>query len=236
MANLKSIYLDGNDVFSAVDHADFKPTGNFTMGAWIKVPSNTTGRYIFMSAGSQAPNYDGIGFFVTSGHKIDFDIARNTGTVDGTDYKSLVGNVTVDDNAWHWVVCVYDGTKMYIYVDGSLDNSVAWTNAPGFKATNYVRLGATTTDGSSYTQYLTGNVDEFFMINGTAWNSTNVTSYYQTYITGATNLKAYYQFEDNLNDSSDSHTLTAVGTTTYQADVPFDPVVSATNNGYFYFM
>ena len=34
-----AVALDGNDAYSATDHADFKPTGNFTIGGWIKASS-----------------------------------------------------------------------------------------------------------------------------------------------------------------------------------------------------
>jgi hypothetical protein len=35
----------------------------------------------------------------------------------------LNGSVAVDSGQWHHVACVYDGSKMSIYVDGKLDDS-----------------------------------------------------------------------------------------------------------------
>lgn len=220
--NLYSAHLvaASSQAFSAVDHADFKPTGAFTIGGWVKAASATTPRYLYSSQGSGTPNYDGMGVYITTGHKIDIDSARNTGTTENVDCISVTGGVTVDDGNWHWVVCTYDGSNIYIYIDGTEDTHSAWTHGVGYKATNYVRVGVNYS-GYNY-GFFDGNLDEVFLINGTAWSSSDVTNYYKQSITGATNLKAYYQLENGLTDSSgNSHTLTAIGSPTYSSDVPF---------------
>ncbi|MHC4501425.1 MAG: LamG domain-containing protein [Planctomycetota bacterium] len=38
-------------------------------------------------------------------------------------YGNVIGRISVNDNLWHHVAGVYDGSKVYLYVDGLLDNS-----------------------------------------------------------------------------------------------------------------
>lgn len=222
MANIYSVHLGGTaDGFSAVDGTDFQPTGVFTVGFWGKANSDT-GLHTAFQSYSQNTNVAGwnIGINVPSigPHKATFLIGPNTGTA----YGAVVGNTTIDDGVWHWVVGVWDGSNMYLYVDGVSDATpVAWTNAPGYAATNYVRVGCEKYNTSAEAKFWNGNLDETFILNGTAWSSSTVSSFYKQFITGATNLKAYYQFENNANDSADSHTLTAIGSPSYQTDVPF---------------
>jgi len=222
MANIYSVSLDGNDAFSATDHADFKPTGAFTVGGWFKSASATTQRLVFQSFSYILTKYAGIRLYIETDHKLTFDTGKNTGNVDGTDVKFIHGSTTIDDGSWCWGVVTWNGTHLNLYVNGSPDaDAVAWANAPAYNATNYVRVGCKSNDGSN-AGFFTGNLDEIFLINGTAWDASTVTNYYKKFLTGATNLKAYYQLENNGNDSTaGAHTLTNIGSPTYQTDVPF---------------
>ena len=227
--NYYSVYLDSNDGFSAVDHTDFKPTGAFTVGAWVKSASDAGTKVIFSSfAYTGAPlKLAGIWFSLDS-HKVYFYTARNTGnTTPGTDYQYIYSNTSVDDGVWHWVVGTWDGAHLKVYVDGNSDaTEVDWTYAPVYQATNYIRVGCASSNGD-FTGPFTGSLDEVFLINGTAWTSTNVTSYYQKFIIGATNLKAYYQFENGNTDSSgNTHTLTNIDVPVFQINSPFAGDVS----------
>ena len=53
--------------------------------------------------------------------------------VKGTSWGNIWGTVDVNDGKWHNIGAVYDGTKIYLYVDGMLDKSV---DASGFANTN----------------------------------------------------------------------------------------------------
>jgi hypothetical protein len=175
--------FDGDDGYTAADHADFKPTGNFTMGAWVKWDVSASGNDMIFQSYSAASNPAGIRFLIASG-VIAFTIGRNTGTVANTDYKTITGDVDVSGGDWHFVVCVWDGSKMYIYVDGEEDINVAWANAPAYAATNYVRVGngrRTTTEEN----FLIGSLDDVFLLNGTALSADQIKGIYD----GKTNFK-----------------------------------------------
>jgi len=221
--NYRSAHLGGvADAFSATDHADFKPTGAFTVGAWFKTTVAAAQNFSQSSAYTSS-KLSGWWLVITAAGLVEFGSAKNTGQSYPTDYGQSSSGVTAyKDGLWHWAVGVYDGAHLNLYVDAVLCSDIqAWTSAPVYQATNYVRVGNGSDTGDSY-NFFNGNLDEVFVINGTAWNQATVTSYYKHYITGATNLKAYYQFEDVLTDSSGfGHTLTAIGSPTFQNNVPF---------------
>jgi hypothetical protein len=220
MANIYSASLDGStDAFSAVDHADLKPTGAFTIGVWLKTTSNAAYQMVFTS--------------FNSAQNMGIELRVQTNNIRlGLNGSFLTGAV-VNDGNWHWVVVTYDTTNATFYLDGAYSTSAA-LSAPAYYSTNYVRIGARD-DGL----YFNGNLDEVFLINGTAWDATKVTAMYKKYLTGETNLKAYYQLENNGNDSTvGAHTLTGIGTPTFAADVPFtyDDEPPSGVTGYSYFM
>jgi hypothetical protein len=53
--------------------------------------------------------------------------------VQNTDWGNVLGSANVNDGKWHHIAGVYDGSNLYLYVDGILDNSV---NASGIINTN----------------------------------------------------------------------------------------------------
>jgi hypothetical protein len=54
-----------------------------------------------------------------------------TGVLGGADplYGNVIGSIPVNDGLWHHVAGVYDGSGVYLYVDGMLDNSEQATGA-----------------------------------------------------------------------------------------------------------
>ena len=60
--------------------------------------------------------------------------------VAGGDGGNLRGTVAVDDGAWHHAAGVYDGNRIYLYVDGELDVSLPATGAID-KNSSSVRIG-----------------------------------------------------------------------------------------------
>lgn len=154
--------FDGNDAYSATDHADFKPTGKFTILFRIKTTTgSTSGIFQSMSINS---NYAGYRIGVLSSGKIYWHSGKNSGTTANTDYKELNGNTAINDGSYHAVACSWDGSYMYIYIDGFLDSYIAWANAPVYAATNYVRVACFNSSGANGT-YLTGAIDELTVIH-----------------------------------------------------------------------
>ena len=73
----------------------------------------------------------------------------------GAGSTNQVGNVTVNDGAWHNLCIVYDGSYGYLYVDGTLD--VSGTYSAGvleYDTTPHVTVGRAGNEG----YYFTGSI------------------------------------------------------------------------------
>lgn len=171
----KAADFDGNDAYSAVDHADFKPTGNFSIGFWMKTSTTGTTMGLFQSS-SINPNRAGIFLTTNTLGSVVLYSGKNTGTTVDVDYKYVASTTEVTDNVVHFIVGTWDGTHLKLYIDGVQEGGdVDWTNAPAYAATNYVRIGCRNLTGSNGS-YLTGFLDDVFLFNGKALTATEVAS------------------------------------------------------------
>jgi hypothetical protein len=173
----KAADFDADDAYSATDHDDFKPTGAFTIGLWIK--KNTGGSvFVFQSYSNSGTVFSGIYLYVTSTGEIQLVSGKNSGNVQGTDFQLVKSTTKINDNAWHFVVSTWDGSHLRMYVDGlSNATAVAWANAPVYAATNYVRIGCRCLVGTN-AQFLTGQLDDVFLLNGTALTGEQINHIY----------------------------------------------------------
>ena len=89
-------------------------TGNLTISAWVYP---TTGIQFgdivgkFGASGSYGYTFD-----ITAGGKIQLYVSP-----DGTALTGIVGGTTLAINTWYHVACVYDGSYLYLYVNGVSD-------------------------------------------------------------------------------------------------------------------
>jgi uncharacterized protein YjbJ (UPF0337 family) len=151
------------------DVASLKPTSAFTIGALIN-GADFADDMIFQSFAYPTSKFSGF-FLTTASGKARFTIGKGTGNTLHTDYENLLSTIDLY-GALHWIVCVWDGSYMKMYVDGVLHSSVAWSNAPGYGATNYVRVGCQSNDGSEISFYQ-GSIDELFL-EASAWTANNI--------------------------------------------------------------
>ena len=174
----KAADLDGNDAYSATDHADFKPTGNFSVGGWFK--TSTAGwETIFASSDYKSGKWAGFLLYMYSGH-LSILSGKNTGAVSGTDYGEVWSTSAIhyNDGAWHFVVGTWDGTYLKLYVDGAQDGgNISWANAPVYLATNPVRVGCDyETNSAANINFMTGSLDDVWLFNGKALSATEIAS------------------------------------------------------------
>ena len=98
--------------------SDFDITDQITVSAWIKVNKFDQEWQAIIAKGDSAwrlqrnQNNDNLEFACT-GLKIP----------SGSPYGGLFGNKNVNDGKWHHVVGIYDGSKMYMIIDGDEDAS-----------------------------------------------------------------------------------------------------------------
>ena len=158
------------------NHADLRPTGNFSVQGWLKMSSSTT----YHDLANSCSQYTGTG---PSGFRLGVNMD------DAHDHKAgfMIGNgatgsppfvwstTSVDDDAWHYLVGTWDGTYMKLYIDGTQEGGdVSGINA-AYQTSNFPTIGVFHYNTSSYVCYMNGSVDEVAYW-GRAITSTEVTT------------------------------------------------------------
>lgn len=120
----KAASFDGTNYLSVADNADLSVTGDLTVGAWIN-SSDTTKSSAIIYKGTTWPNYS-------------YSLIHDNGTTGETGISFRLNNNAVqvysDNNAikantWNYVVGVYDGSNLSLYLNGSLLSSVSYSTA-----------------------------------------------------------------------------------------------------------
>ncbi len=152
-----AIALGGDgDFLDVADTSAFDCTGGVTIAAWIKAKQLDKPWQAIITKGDntyriQRNNETNTLEFACTGLQIP----------NGNEYGSLFGSKAITTGEWHHVAGVYDGKKMYVYVDGALDSSQeAW----GAINTNDARLqiGGNTQVGD---RFWNGLIDEVRVYN-----------------------------------------------------------------------
>ncbi|MHC4201026.1 MAG: LamG-like jellyroll fold domain-containing protein, partial [Planctomycetota bacterium] len=128
-----ALYLDGNTAHVSIPKQDpFRISGSITVAAWIKAPPFTRDFQAIVTKGDDSWRLH------RSGNS-RFAEWTCTGLKRGG-WLDVPGTTVVDDNRWHHLAGVYDGTTSYLYVDGKMEAS---KDAKGsIKLTNHrVRIG-----------------------------------------------------------------------------------------------
>ncbi len=104
-----ALQFDGTD--DCVDCGDdplFSITGDLTVACWFKVNQFDVGYQALVAKGGYT-------------WRLQRDGTNSTLEFSCTGAGGAYGNVDVSDGEWHHVAGVYDGSTMYLYVDGGLD-------------------------------------------------------------------------------------------------------------------
>jgi len=121
----KVLQLDGEgDYVDCGKHTDFDITGEITIGCWIKVRKFDKSWQAIITKGDFTWRLQR----AKDKNSLEFGCRGLQAEGEGAEYGSLFGKIDVNDGRWHHVAGVYDKRKLYLYVDGTLDNSV---NASG---------------------------------------------------------------------------------------------------------
>jgi hypothetical protein len=157
--------------------ASLKPA-KLTILATVRTTDNGNYRQIFHHSSDEYATR-GIQLRKTNTNLVNFLIARGTsGGVDGVDFKNLYSTITINDGQWHQIDATYDGSYMRIFIDGKLNNEVAWTYDPVYDAT-YCRanIGTNQYYRNNYAYYWTGAIDEV-LLDDVAWSPAKIKNEY----------------------------------------------------------
>jgi len=93
-------------------------TGSWSISAWINMPASTDNSNIFAKGGDSGGGIRYmLGVSETDDHKACLTLDDNATKVQST------SSVTVDDDQWHHIVGIRDGSSLRLYVDGVQDGA-----------------------------------------------------------------------------------------------------------------
>lgn len=136
---------------------DYQITGNMTVGAWVKTADANGGiidKYDTVNAQRSfvLMNYAVGG----SGYKPSLWISG-----DGTTFSSIKSTVDIDNDTWHFVAGIYNGTTLKLYVDGNDVSGVITGAVPASLFDGFAPLILARNNASGL---LTGSLDSPFVI------------------------------------------------------------------------
>jgi L-ascorbate metabolism protein UlaG (beta-lactamase superfamily) len=150
-----ALEFDGIDDFAMTDFVMDPADGPFSIFAWIK--TDTAGRVIISQANSSGTQRNWL-----STNSPDGTLMTELKTA-GRSGKSLTSEFSVTDDLWHHIGFVWDGSRRYLYADGSEiakdDSSI--TNLESFDGGLYFGSDATGTD-----DFFAGLIDDIRIFGG----------------------------------------------------------------------
>ncbi len=152
-----AIDLGGDgDFLDVANESVFDFTSGVTVAAWIKADALDKPWQAIVTKGDntwriQRNNETDKLEFACSGLRVP----------DDSPYGSLFGSKSISLREWHHVAGVYDGKKMYVYVDGALDASQD-ASGPINQNDTLVQIGANTQQGD---RFWNGLIDDVRIYN-----------------------------------------------------------------------
>lgn len=187
-----------------------------TVSAWINTDESSAGYNAFLSKMRNGGSYEGFELGVAGG-KAYFHSG-------GIYSNSVVGTSIVNDNVWHHLIGVYDGTTSFIFVDGILENSATKDNL--IDSTQVISIGR----NYDYSLYIHAEVDDI-NLHTTALISDEVLDLYnstkETY--GVTYVER--SFSHNLTPEITDDTIFATDMSTVNSDGTLVDLSGNSNHG-----
>lgn len=161
-----AIDFDGtNDYFALTNksYVGMDSIANLTISAWIKTSFVATGAFNNWSI-LDFDRSEYYNFFIHGDGRLGFATSSNTGGTSDS-YAGSVGDL--NDNSWHFVTAVYNGSNKLLYIDGNL--SLTETNPHsgdelGRNTTRFAFIGegseASSFNGNRNNIYYQGQYDE----------------------------------------------------------------------------
>jgi len=152
--SLYSFSFDGVDEYIDIgDISDIKNINTLSIGFWFKYNSISTSADGLITK-DDSPRVDGNWYIALQSNQVRFLLQTANG-------QDALNSTTLTSGTWYHTLCVWNGSTMKIYINGTLNNSISVTNATGtLGSTNdSVRIGRRTTDR------LNGSIDEVAVWN-----------------------------------------------------------------------
>jgi hypothetical protein len=159
-------YNGTSSKIAITNNATLRPTTAFWVSAWVKTSSNAN--QCIIASYTQNANPAGWIMVVNTSGKLLFLTGNNTGLSQGTTYQQVIGNTTIRDGNWHFVVGYWSGTQLRVFIDGVEDaTAVSWSTAPAYSASNSIKYGVNEYAPSLNDSWFNGAIDQVSVYVGT---------------------------------------------------------------------
>lgn len=212
-----ALHFDGVNDNVTIPHApsiNFNTNDNFTISLHVKIPSTlqpNTGAIdnsILEKVGS------GIGYPYVIRYYNHTAGAGNNGKVwaarwNGSTQPIVTSAVSLNDDTWHHIAFIKDGTTLYLYVDGILNSTTPDLTTGSTANTDPLYLGSR----SNVSNWFKGEVDNLQIWN-TARSCEEIDQLRNCEMTGSeSGLVAYYKFNHGFANENNSGVTTLVDAT-----------------------
>ena len=135
-----------------------RPTNAISISFWFNIANITSGGdQWFIGNGVYSTHWCGYWVSISINGRINFRLGTNTATLLDKSYGS-----GLDDGSWHHIVCTWDGTNAYIYVDNVKSTATAYSTDIVYVTACRLRMGSNAyADGTFYA----GLLDEVCIYN-----------------------------------------------------------------------
>lgn len=175
--------FNGSSWIDTPDHADWAfGTGDFTIDLWMKASNQNIAYTFFAQRDAAGGSNADLSFMLqkASTNKVVYFYYWNGSGLSYISNRSVsdssVPVTDIFDGVWHHLAVVRNGTSLVFYVDGVAGSSYSSaTLAGGFSFSNSTKKLAIARPGEQADFYLTGQIDEFRILKGTATWTTDFT-------------------------------------------------------------
>jgi len=146
-----------SDYVNAGNGASLNPTKAITIGAWVKLISiGINQRIVDKETGGSPSTTSSYGIIVRNTNQVQLQIWDSSGK-----YQSGITSQTLAVDKWYYIVAVYDGTNILLFINGDINSSTA-IGSYFIQITNTnLNIGSS----SSLIQYFNGKIDDVRIYN-----------------------------------------------------------------------
>ncbi|WP_460218512.1 choice-of-anchor D domain-containing protein [Psychroserpens sp. MEBiC05023] len=144
----RSVYFDGNVDYIDMENAlDINPS-EFTISAWIKRDITDSATKSIASKRND-PFTEGYDLRILNDNRIQMFWKNGTN-------QTLTSITSIPREEWHHIAVIYNGARLFIYIDGVLDNSANRTPPVATNQSFFIAAAAK----NNPKQFFRGNIDE----------------------------------------------------------------------------
>ena len=120
------IIFDGINESINFPNSALLKSANITVSAWVK--SNELNRDNVLFDGGYYNSIAGYLLYVNASNQFQFWIRNSNNNTQGVGVRTATSTTVFNTSNWYNVTGIFDGSNVYIYVNGILENTAAMTN------------------------------------------------------------------------------------------------------------